>query len=74
MIGGQVGIIGHLSIADGTMIQAQSGIASSLEQPKGKWYGSPAIDYYSYLRAYAEFKRLPELAKKIKEIEDRLNK
>ncbi len=74
MIGGQVGIIGHLSIADGTMIQAQSGVASSLEQPKGKWYGSPAIEYFSFLRSYAEFKRLPEIAKKLKEIEDNQNK
>lgn len=74
MIGGQAGISGHLTIADGTMIQAQSGIASSLEQPKGKWYGSPAIDYFTYLRAYAEFKRLPEIARKLKDIEDILNK
>lgn len=74
MIGGQVGIIGHLTIADGTMIQAQSGIASSLEQPNGKWYGSPAIDYFTFLRAYAEFKRLPELARKLKGIEESLKK
>ena len=74
MIGGQVGIIGHLSIADGTMIQAQSGISNSLKQPNGKWYGSPAIEYFSYLRSYAEFKKLPELAKRLKELEDSLNK
>ncbi|MFZ1257596.1 MAG: UDP-3-O-(3-hydroxymyristoyl)glucosamine N-acyltransferase [Saprospiraceae bacterium] len=70
MIGGQVGIAGHLSIADGTMIQAQSGIASSLEQPKGKWYGSPAIEYFSFLRSFAEFKRLPTIVKKLKDLED----
>lgn len=48
MIGGQVGIAGHLSIADRTMIQAQSGIASSLEQSNGKWYGSPAMEYFAF--------------------------
>jgi UDP-3-O-[3-hydroxymyristoyl] glucosamine N-acyltransferase len=74
MIGGQVGIAGHLTIADGTRIQAQSGVASSLEQNGGKWYGSPAIDYFSYLRAYAEFKRLPEISRKVKELEDLINK
>ncbi len=74
MIGGQVGIVGHLSIAGGTMIQAQSGVATSLEKPNGKWYGSPAIEYFSYLRSYAEFKKLPHIAKKLKEIEDSLNK
>lgn len=71
-IGGQVGIAGHLNIADGTQIQAQSGIASSLETPKGKWYGSPAIEYLSFLRSFAEFKNLPSLAKRIKALEDRL--
>lgn len=71
-IGGQVGIAGHLSIADGTMIQAQSGIASSLEEPKGKWYGSPAIEYFNFLRSYAEFKTLPGLVKRLKALEDRL--
>ncbi|MDQ3141607.1 MAG: UDP-3-O-(3-hydroxymyristoyl)glucosamine N-acyltransferase [Bacteroidota bacterium] len=68
-IGGQVGISGHLTIADGTMIQAQSGVGSDLEAVNGKWYGSPALDYYLYLRAYSEFKKLPELRKKIIELE-----
>ncbi len=70
-IGGQVGIAGHLTIADGSQIQAQSGIASTLETPNGKWYGSPAIEYLSFLRAYAEFKALPSLVKRIKKLEDR---
>ncbi len=69
MVGGQVGIAGHLTIADGTVLQAQTGVASSLLKENGKWYGSPAIEYFSYLRSYAEFKKLPELAKKIKQIE-----
>ncbi|HRG67846.1 MAG: UDP-3-O-(3-hydroxymyristoyl)glucosamine N-acyltransferase [Saprospiraceae bacterium] len=72
MIGGQVGIAGHLTIADRTMIQAQSGIASSLEQTNGKWYGSPAMEYFAFLRSFAEFKKLPALAKKLKELEDKL--
>ncbi len=69
-IGGQVGIAGHLTIADGSRIQAQSGIASSLTAPDGKWYGSPAIEYLAYLRSYAEFKSLPDLARRLKAIED----
>ncbi len=72
MIGGQVGIAGHLTIADRTMIQAQSGIASSLEQSNGKWYGSPAMEYFAFLRSFAEFKRLPALARKLKELEDKM--
>jgi len=70
-IGGQVGIAGHLIVADGTRIQAQSGVASSLEEVGGKWYGSPAIEYFAFLRSFAEFKALPLLAKRLKALEDR---
>jgi UDP-3-O-[3-hydroxymyristoyl] glucosamine N-acyltransferase len=73
-IGGQVGIAGHLEIADHTKIQAQSGIGTNIKEKNTKWYGSPAIDYFTYLRAYSEFSKLPELRKKVysiaKEIEE----
>ncbi|MBK7232591.1 MAG: UDP-3-O-(3-hydroxymyristoyl)glucosamine N-acyltransferase [Saprospiraceae bacterium] len=68
MIGGQVGIAGHLEIADGSIIQAQSGIASSIEEKNRKWYGSPAIDYFTFLRVYAEFKKLPETSKQVRDL------
>ncbi|MFZ1515726.1 MAG: UDP-3-O-(3-hydroxymyristoyl)glucosamine N-acyltransferase [Saprospiraceae bacterium] len=69
VIGGQVGIVGHIQIADGTMVQAQSGMVSNVLEENTKWYGSPAMDYFSFLRSYSEFKKLPELGKKIHELE-----
>ncbi len=69
MIGGQVGIAGHLTIADRSVIQAQSGIASTIEEEGKKWYGSPAMDYFTFLRVYNEFKKLPQIAKKLREME-----
>lgn len=69
MIGGQVGIAGHLIIADRSVIQAQSGIASSIEEEGKKWYGSPAMDYFTFLRVYNEFKKLPQITKKLRELE-----
>ncbi|MBK9995231.1 MAG: UDP-3-O-(3-hydroxymyristoyl)glucosamine N-acyltransferase [Saprospiraceae bacterium] len=74
MIGGQVGIAGHLEIADGTKIQAQSGIGANIKDENSKWYGSPAIDYFTYLRAYSEFKKLPELSKKLNQLEQEFKK
>jgi UDP-3-O-[3-hydroxymyristoyl] glucosamine N-acyltransferase len=68
MIGGQVGIVGHITIADGARIQAQSGVASNVPEPNSKLYGSPAIEYGNYLRSYAEFKKLSELAKEVRRI------
>ncbi|MEO6189112.1 MAG: UDP-3-O-(3-hydroxymyristoyl)glucosamine N-acyltransferase, partial [Saprospiraceae bacterium] len=73
----QVGIIGHIQIANGTKIQAQSGIGGDLNVENGKHYGSPAINYTNYLRSYAEFKHLPETVKKINNLEklvEELNK
>lgn len=70
MIGGQVGIAGHLEIADGTHIQAQSGIPSSIKESDKKWYGSPAVDYFSFLRIYNEFKKLPDTSKRLRDLEN----
>jgi len=69
MIGGQVGIVGHLNIADGTKIQAQSGMIKSVKTPNTAWYGYPAIDYSNYMRSFAAFKNLPDLLKRVKELE-----
>lgn len=73
MIGGQVGIAGHLRIADGTKVQAQSGIASNIAEPGSAIFGSPAIPYNDYLRSYAIFKKLPDLYRRIRELEKELD-
>jgi UDP-3-O-[3-hydroxymyristoyl] glucosamine N-acyltransferase len=71
-IGGQVGFVGHLEIADGTKIQAQSGIASSIKEPNQALFGYPAIPYRDFIRSHAVFKKLPELYKKITALERQL--
>lgn len=68
-IGGQVGFVGHITIADGVQIQAQSGIASAIKQPQSAWFGSPAIGYKEYLKSFAVFKQLPELLKRLTDLE-----
>ncbi|MFN8242731.1 MAG: UDP-3-O-(3-hydroxymyristoyl)glucosamine N-acyltransferase [Ferruginibacter sp.] len=69
MIGGQVGIVGHLQIADGTKINAQSGVSKSVKTPNTAITGSPAFEYTAALRSQAISRRLPELEKRIKELE-----
>jgi len=73
-IGGQVGIVGHLNLADGIKVQAQSGVASNIDEHKSKWYGSPAINYLSYLKSFAVFKRLPELQKELNQLKKQISK
>ncbi len=72
MIGGQCGFVGHLTVADGTKTQAQTGVASSIKEPNKAWFGYPAIPYNDYLRAFTIFKKLPDLAKRVFEIERKL--
>jgi UDP-3-O-[3-hydroxymyristoyl] glucosamine N-acyltransferase len=68
-IGGQVGMAGHITIGDNVMIQAQSGIASNVADGD-KRYGSPSLGFTEYLRAYAIFKKLPDLVKRVKKLEE----
>jgi UDP-3-O-[3-hydroxymyristoyl] glucosamine N-acyltransferase len=71
MIGGQVGIVGHLTIGDRVKIAAQSGIGSDVDNDI-IIQGSPAFDHMDYKKAYVIFKHLPELSKKIKELESKI--
>lgn len=70
MMGGQVGIAGHLNIADGTQLGAQSGINSSIKEADKKWGGSPYQAYQDYLRAQVNIRKLPDLEKRVKELEN----
>ncbi|MBI5235898.1 MAG: UDP-3-O-(3-hydroxymyristoyl)glucosamine N-acyltransferase [Deltaproteobacteria bacterium] len=70
-IGGQVGIVGHIDIGDGAMIGAQSGISGPVPS-KAIYSGTPAIPHHDWLKASVIFAKLPELKKKINELEKRL--
>jgi UDP-3-O-[3-hydroxymyristoyl] glucosamine N-acyltransferase len=69
MIGGQAGIAGHLFIADGSKINGQSGVSKSMKQPNTAVTGTPAYDYTSALRSQALVRVLPEMEKRVKELE-----
>lgn len=70
MIGGQVGMVGHIQIADGTKINAQSGLSKSVTDPNTSLNGSPAFDYKSSLKSQAIFRNLPDLERRVKELEE----
>jgi UDP-3-O-[3-hydroxymyristoyl] glucosamine N-acyltransferase len=71
-IGGQVGLVGHITIADGSRINAQSGVSKSLLETNKAITGTPAFDYTAALRSQAVYKMLPELLKRVEELEQRL--
>lgn len=67
MIGGQVGIVGHLTIGDNVKIAAQSGIGSNLKEGQIV-QGSPAFDVREYKKAYVYFRKLAQIANDLSEL------
>lgn len=67
LLGGQVGVADHTEIESGTILAARSGIMGRL--PKGNYAGAPAIPQRQWLKAQALFARLPELKKRLDELE-----
>ena len=68
VIGGQVGLAGHLNIGDHVMIGAQSGVSHDLEE-KSFVRGTPALPYMLAHRIDNLKRRLPELFKRVDNIE-----
>ncbi|SKB92908.1 UDP-3-O-[3-hydroxymyristoyl] glucosamine N-acyltransferase [Parapedobacter luteus] len=72
VIGGQVGIVGHINIANGSQIQAQSGVNRTIAEEGKKWSGSPAAPYNAQMRSQVVYSRLPELERRLEELEQLL--
>jgi UDP-3-O-[3-hydroxymyristoyl] glucosamine N-acyltransferase len=67
-LAGQVGVAGHISIGDGVVATAQTGIPNSVDAGK-VLSGYPAIDNRDWLKSSAVFSKLPELLKRVRELE-----
>ena len=70
---GQSASSGHLSVGDGSLVYAQSGLAADVS-PHSKVGGSPAVDARLWLKISAALNRLPELQKRVRELEAELEK
>ena len=71
ILAGQVGIAGHLKVGDDVVITAKS--ATSHDVEAGKIIsGIPAFDNRDWLRSTAAFRRLGEMARRLRDLEKRL--
>src|SRR6266567_9416462 len=71
LLAGQVGISGHLTIHDGAIVYAQSGVGGDVA--KGAAIsGSPAFAANVWLRAITAFSKLPELVKTVRELKKKV--
>jgi UDP-3-O-[3-hydroxymyristoyl] glucosamine N-acyltransferase len=64
-------MMGHISIADGTKVAGQSGITKSVKQANTALTGNPAAESKQVLRTNVLVKKLPELEKRVGELEKR---
>lgn len=71
MVGGQAGIGGHLEVGDRAVISAQAAVSKSL--PAGSVVsGFMAIDHKSHLRQMASLRKLPDLLREFKKLQERV--
>ena len=70
-LAGQVGVAGHLEIGEGAVATAQTGIPGSVAAG-AVVSGYPAIENRAWLKASAVFAKLPELQRRLRELERRL--
>lgn len=66
--GGQVGFSDHLKIASGAIFGGQSGVSNDVKE-KGVYLGTPIMPMMSFAKSFAIFKELPELKKRLRNIE-----
>ena len=74
MFAGQVGIAGHLKIADGTKIGAKAGVPGDVKKENSILLGLPAIDHMDFLKSSVIFRKLPDLKTRVDNIEKVVDK
>ena len=70
--GGQTGTVGHIKIGGHSVYAGRSGITKNM--PEGYFgAGFPVQPHNEWLRIQSSIKKIPDLVKKIRQLEDKLN-
>ena len=73
ILAGQVGTAGHLRVGNGSVITAKSGVPNDI--PAAALYsGYPAVENRQWLKTQAALNRLPELQRRVRELEEEIEK
>lgn len=70
-IAGQAGAAGHVTIGDGTVVAGRAGVTKDIP-PRSVVSGFPAMPHDEWRASQAAVARLPELRKRLRELEQRL--
>jgi UDP-3-O-[3-hydroxymyristoyl] glucosamine N-acyltransferase len=71
LLAGQVGSSGHLTVHEGAIVYAQSGIGGDVDAG-ARISGSPAFAAAEWLRAVTAFAKLPDLLKTVRELKKKV--
>ncbi|MGZ4778397.1 MAG: UDP-3-O-(3-hydroxymyristoyl)glucosamine N-acyltransferase, partial [Thermoanaerobaculia bacterium] len=72
VMAGQSGATGHIRIGAGAQISAKSAVFADVPE-KARVQGIPAVPWRDFSRREVWSRRMPELAKRIEEIENELS-
>ncbi|MBU8892637.1 MAG: UDP-3-O-(3-hydroxymyristoyl)glucosamine N-acyltransferase [Bacteroidales bacterium] len=72
--GGQSAAAPHIIIADGVKVTPQAGIPNTIKEPGSIVMGTPAFNIREFQRSFVVYKQLPDLYKRVKELENELKK
>jgi UDP-3-O-[3-hydroxymyristoyl] glucosamine N-acyltransferase len=71
MLGGQVGVTGHVTVGDRAKASAKTGITGNV--PADAFItGYPHMDNLEWRKSYVVFRRLPEMRKQLADLEKRV--
>lgn len=71
IMGGQVGVVGHLEITDFVMIATRGGVSKSITK-SGKYAGGPVMTLADHNKTQVHLRKIENYAKKLAELEKRL--
>jgi UDP-3-O-[3-hydroxymyristoyl] glucosamine N-acyltransferase len=70
-LAGQVGVVGHIEIADDVHVMGAAVVSHTIREP-GTYAGSPIEPYQDWLRNAVRMRQLDDLARRFKKLEQRI--
>lgn len=73
ILGGNVGVAGHIKVADGTMLTARAMVLNAVEEPGSYSGGLPLMPTGQWRRSMARLRQLDDMSKKVSKLEKQLS-
>ncbi len=71
-LAGQAGVVGHITIGSDARIAAKACVSKNIPPGPSVWSGFPAMPHKKRLRLQASTRKMPDLIKKVSDMEERI--